>query len=324
MVPRIVIKIYSVTGPPIFHRGMGPRGMRPGMRPPFGPRGPFDPREGEAFFRGPFDDNRGPPSSHLRPPPFGGPPGPPLPDPWRNPDAVPPPLPPVWASMEGNNGHEPDEHTRENHVNQRDNKGHMSRDKHQDRDRDSRNSRNRKSRWGNASPLPQEQPEASRSEQESGENKKMFEESRTADNDNSKGADEHPDESTIKDSSTELQPPKADVDIGHENPEMNHVLTISDPNNFDIQSFEKHDAPESHEFDQPQDIDRAPEQEHYHHQQQHQQDQPEPEVQSHQEKIEQHHQQEEHHSSVEDENTSKPMEIQNESDAPVIASEETL
>lgn len=72
----------------MFHpRGMGPRGMRPGMRPPFGPRGPqFDAREKEPFFRPPFDDVHRPPGPLLRPP-FGpmGPKGP-HDGPWRNPE----------------------------------------------------------------------------------------------------------------------------------------------------------------------------------------------------------------------------------------------
>ena len=48
----------------MFHRGMGPRGMRSGMRPPFGSRGgPFDGPEREFFREGRrdvFDDGRGP------------------------------------------------------------------------------------------------------------------------------------------------------------------------------------------------------------------------------------------------------------------------
>lgn len=153
----------SPVGPPMFHpRGIGPRGMRPGLRPQYGPRGsgggpPFDSRgEGEApFYRTPFDDNRGgPPSSgHMRPPQYGGSAGggPPMTDgPWRNQENGPPG---VWMNMEGNNGIELDELGRENQMNQRDiAKGHGN--KHQDRDKDNRNSRNRKSRWGNASPSP--------------------------------------------------------------------------------------------------------------------------------------------------------------------------
>lgn len=134
----------------MFHLpfGMGPRGMRPGMRPPFAPRGPpFDPREADSFFRPPFDEMRGRPGPHIRPP-F-GPIGPPAihgPDgPWRNQEGSGPP-PASWS------GQEPDAHgQRENHL---------SRDKqklakHQDfkniSDRENRN-RNRKSRWGNVSP----------------------------------------------------------------------------------------------------------------------------------------------------------------------------
>ena len=136
----------------MFHpRGMGPRGMRPGMRPPFGPRGPpgphFDPREKDPFFRPPFDDGHRPP----------GPPGPPGPmirppfgpmkghdNPWRNQENGP------WLEP----GADLEEHNpRENH-NLRDH----PKSKYQDHkggapplDRENRN-RNRKSRWGNASP----------------------------------------------------------------------------------------------------------------------------------------------------------------------------
>lgn len=134
----------------MFHpRGMGPRGMRPGMRPPFAPRGPsFDPREPDSFFRPPFDDMRGRP--HLRPP-F-GPMGPPAmlgPDgPWRNQEGVGPST--SWSGQEG--GPDVVHGQRENHL---------PRDKqkltkqHQDyknmSERENRN-RNRKSRWGNVSP----------------------------------------------------------------------------------------------------------------------------------------------------------------------------
>lgn len=133
----------------MFHpRGMGPRGMRPGMRPPFAPRGPpFDPREADSFFRPPFDDMRGRPGPHLRPP-F-GPMGPPAmhgPDgPWRSQEGG--GMPASWPGQEGG----PDGQ-RENHL---------PRDKqkltkqHQDykgmSERENRN-RNRKSRWGNVSP----------------------------------------------------------------------------------------------------------------------------------------------------------------------------
>lgn len=130
----------------MFHlRGMGPRGMRPGMRPPFAPRGPpFDPREADSFFRPPFDEMRGRPGPHIRPP-F-GPMGPPAihgPDgPWRNQEGG----PASWS------GQEPDGHgQRENHL-PRD-KQKLA--KHQDyknmSERENRN-RNRKSRWGNVSP----------------------------------------------------------------------------------------------------------------------------------------------------------------------------
>lgn len=139
----------SFVGPLMFHlRGMGPRGMRPGMRPPFAPRGPpFDPREADSFFRPPFDDMRGRPGPHIRPP-F-GPMGPPAmhgPDgPWRNQEGG-GPVPASWP------GQEPDAHgQRENHL-PRD-KQKLA--KHQDfknmSERENRN-RNRKSRWGNVSP----------------------------------------------------------------------------------------------------------------------------------------------------------------------------
>lgn len=149
----------------MFHpRGMGPRGMRPGMRPPFAPRGPpFDPRETEPFFRPPFEDMRGRPGPHIRPP-FGPMVVPPTamhgPDgPWRNQEGGGPLA--SWSGQESEN------HSRENHL---------SRDKqklakHQDykniSERENRN-RNRKSRWGNVSPsltddvdetLPQEEAE---------------------------------------------------------------------------------------------------------------------------------------------------------------------
>lgn len=133
----------------MFHlRGMGPRGMRPGMRPPFAPRGPpFDPREADSFFRPPFDDMRGRPGPHIRPP-F-GPMGPPAmhgPDgPWRNQEGGGPP-PASWSGQESD-GHG----QRENHL-PRDKQKLV---KHQDyknmSERENRN-RNRKSRWGNVSP----------------------------------------------------------------------------------------------------------------------------------------------------------------------------
>lgn len=136
----------------MFHpRGMGPRGMRPGMRPPFAPRGPpFDPREADSFFRPPFDDMRGRPGPHLRPP-FGpmGPPGMHGPDgPWRSQEAGGPPT--SWSGQDS--GPDGGHGQRENHL---------PRDKqklakqHQDykniSERENRN-RNRKSRWGNVSP----------------------------------------------------------------------------------------------------------------------------------------------------------------------------
>lgn len=77
-----------LAGPPLFHpRGMGPRGMRPNMRTPFGPGGPngpggprggppFEPRDGPdmPFFRPDiFDEGRGPIGGV--PPPIGGRPG---------------------------------------------------------------------------------------------------------------------------------------------------------------------------------------------------------------------------------------------------------
>lgn len=120
------------------------------MRPPFAPRGPFDPREADSFFRPPFDDIRGRPGPHLRPP-F-GPMGPPAmhgPDggPWRNQESS--GIPTSWPAQEAG----PDGHgQRENHL---------PRDKqklvkqHPDfkgiSERENRN-RNRKSRWGNVSP----------------------------------------------------------------------------------------------------------------------------------------------------------------------------
>ncbi|XP_046471550.1 SR-related and CTD-associated factor 4 isoform X1 [Neodiprion pinetum] len=138
-------------GPPMFHpRGMGPRGMRPGMRPPFGPRGPpFDPREADSFFRPPFDDPRGPPGPHIRPPfaalgpPAGGPDGP-----WRNQENGPPGS---WPLDEVENGVEHGGDVgdlEENHTSHRDNEGRAK-----SQDRESRN-RSRKSRWGNVSPPP--------------------------------------------------------------------------------------------------------------------------------------------------------------------------
>lgn len=165
----------SFLGPLMFHpRGMGPRGMRPGMRPPFAPRGPpFDPREADSFFRPSFDEMRGRPGPHIRPP-F-GPMGPPAihgPDgPWRNQEGGGPP-PASWSGQESD-GHG----QRENHL---------SRDKqkvtkHQDykniSERENRN-RNRKSRWGNVSPpltddvdeiLPTEETETKTGISDSGE-----------------------------------------------------------------------------------------------------------------------------------------------------------
>lgn len=133
----------------MFHpRGMGPRGMRPGMRPPFAPRGPpFDPREADSFFRPPFDDMRGRPGPHMRPP-F-GPMGPPAmhgPDgPWRNQEGGPSTS---WPGQEGG----PDGIHGQNHL-PRDKQKLMK--PHQDyknmSERENRN-RNRKSRWGNVSP----------------------------------------------------------------------------------------------------------------------------------------------------------------------------
>lgn len=134
------------SGPMLFHptRGMGPRGMRAGMRPPFPPRGQlFDPREPDAFFRPPFDEMRGRPG-YIRPP-F-GPPGMHAPDgPWRNQEGS-GPSSSSWGGQEHDN------------YGQWDN--HPARDKqkfakHQDYknmpERENRN-RNRKSRWGNVSP----------------------------------------------------------------------------------------------------------------------------------------------------------------------------
>ncbi|KMQ93469.1 rna-binding protein 16 [Lasius niger] len=133
----------------MFHpRGMGPRGMRPGMRPPFAPRGPpFDPREADSFFRPPFDDMRGRPGPHIRPP-FGpmGPPAMHVPDgPWRNQEGGGGGPPASWS------GQEPDGHgQRENHL-PRDKQKLLA--KHQDYKNISENrNRNRKSRWGNVSP----------------------------------------------------------------------------------------------------------------------------------------------------------------------------
>lgn len=134
----------------MFHpRGMGPRGMRPGMRPPFAPRGPpFDPREADSFFRPPFDDMRGRPGPHLRPP-F-GPMGPPtmlVPDgPWRNQEGGGPSA--SWSGQEG--GPDVVHGQRENHLPKQ-----KITKQHQDfknmSERENRN-RNRKSRWGNVSP----------------------------------------------------------------------------------------------------------------------------------------------------------------------------
>lgn len=137
----------------MFHpRGMGPRGMRPGMRPPFGPRGPpgppgpqFDAREKEPFFRPPFDDVHRPPGPLLRPP-F-GPMGPKGHDgPWRNPENGP------W--MEPGADHE-ELNLRENHHPKPKFPEHKAGPPPPPppppADRENRN-RNRKSRWGNASP----------------------------------------------------------------------------------------------------------------------------------------------------------------------------
>lgn len=127
---------------------MGPRGMRPGMRPPFAPRGPpFDPREAESFFRPPFDEMRGRPGPHIRPP-F-GPLGPPAihgPEgPWRNQEGS-GPLPASWS------GQEPEGHgQRENHLSRDKQKLAKHPDFKNMSDRENRN-RNRKSRWGNVSP----------------------------------------------------------------------------------------------------------------------------------------------------------------------------
>lgn len=137
----------SFVGPLMFHlRGMGPRGMRPGMRPPFAPRGPpFDPRESDSFFRPPFDEMRGRPGPHIRPP-F-GPMGPPAmhgPDgPWRNQEGG---GPASWS------GQEPDGHgQRENHLPREKQKLTKHQDYKNMSERENRN-RNRKSRWGNISP----------------------------------------------------------------------------------------------------------------------------------------------------------------------------
>lgn len=128
-----------LAGPPLFHpRGMGPRGMRPNMRTPFGPGGsnggprggpPFD-RDGPdmPFFRPDiFDEGRGPigpppigggrPGLFGLPPPegrLGGPPGgsllgnAPGDGPWRNDGGPPMPMPP---SREGPHGPEEDLHS---------------------------------------------------------------------------------------------------------------------------------------------------------------------------------------------------------------------
>lgn len=145
-----VILPRSFTGPLMFHpRGMGPRGMRPGMRPPFAPRGPpFDPREADSFFRPPFDEMRGRPGPHIRPP-FGpmGPPSMHGPDgPWRNQEGGGGLPPATWS------GQDPDGHgQRENHLPPRDKQKLLA--KHQDYKNISENrNRNRKSRWGNVSP----------------------------------------------------------------------------------------------------------------------------------------------------------------------------
>ncbi|KAF7989878.1 hypothetical protein HCN44_008552 [Aphidius gifuensis] len=161
---------------PLFHgRGMGGPGPRGNMRPPgmrpFGPRGsgpPFDPREGDAFFRSPFDDGRGPPAGHMRP--FGGPHPMGGDGPWRGQENIP------WVD---GNGIDPDDIQRDNHS--RDNtKGgghgregnkHQDRDRERDRDRDrDRNSRNRKSRWGNASPSHDDHHDNTTSEQDNKDN----------------------------------------------------------------------------------------------------------------------------------------------------------
>lgn len=122
--------------------------MRPGMRPPFAPRGPpFDPREADPFFRPPFDEMRGRPGPHIRPP-FGpiGPPAMHGPDGlWRNQESGGGPPSASWS------GQDPDGHGRENHLPSRDKQKLLP--KHQDYKNISENrNRNRKSRWGNVSP----------------------------------------------------------------------------------------------------------------------------------------------------------------------------
>lgn len=126
-----------LAGPPLFHpRGMGPRGMRPNMRTPFGPGGanggprggpPFDPRDGPdmPFFRPDiFEDGRGPigglppqlggrPGFNMGGPEgrLGGPPGSqgsllgnaPGDGPWRN-EGGPPGLMPPQPGREGPHG----------------------------------------------------------------------------------------------------------------------------------------------------------------------------------------------------------------------------
>ena len=190
----------------MFHpRGMGPRGgMRPGMRPPFGPRGPFDSREGDAFFRLPFDDNRGPPGNMMRPP-F-GPPGPPMSsnEPiWRNQENGPPPG--TWSPNESGNGHESDDQNqRDNHLtrdnqknsqkNQESKNDRSERDRDRDRDRDRENrNRNRKSRWANASPPPADHIDVLMSENDVEEDSKMRLDASFDANDNSQSFNDLPD-----------------------------------------------------------------------------------------------------------------------------------
>lgn len=164
------------------------------MRPPFGPRGPlppFDPREGDAFFRLPFDDVRGPPGvgPPLMRPPFPPLPGPPMgagnaaePPPWRNQENGPPPGSSSW-SMDSGNGHDSDEHSQ-----QREGNNHVGRDSNQKNihksqdskassnaerlERDNRN-RNRKSRWANVSPPPADHIDITMSENDAEDDTKM-------------------------------------------------------------------------------------------------------------------------------------------------------
>lgn len=140
----------------MFHpRGMGPRGMRPGMRPMFGPRGmggQFDPRESEAFYRAQFDEARGPPG-HLRLP-FGprmaAPPlmsGSSRDEAWSQRKQLQENGPPgVWDTPPGG----PEEKLKSS----------------------SDRNRNRKSRWGNASPNSKEENwDAEEKEEEQKEDK---------------------------------------------------------------------------------------------------------------------------------------------------------